>query len=585
MQNFNTIPKQGSFGTVIDLINANFSLATVAINGVEYTTRRNKGFFLNAEALEEAFPEPTIGDWALVKGSGNTTFPCPIYVCTTAGTWSDSGETYEGGEIPLSDYLTLSVFNTWKSEIEAFLQSLETYRGLKGFLSLQSPSSINVTDNDGNIVATIDANGVSSISFNVKDSSGAAKGTFNTDMAIALTNIRECIRFREKSLRIADSNGNYAVEIDARGVFDAKAVGNNLRNIIANISGGASTPDYITEEYIDTLHKVQALQDNDTFSFGFITDLHYCNEDAPIDESTKATLRNGVQNAMKSLSRFSKEYPLATVVANGDYVQLPSQHTKQMGIDCIMDINKWMADVHCPNFALCGNHEYSFSGNPLDSSNLGLTRNEIYNYLSRKYVTSEVKKAAERVYYQIDDADGVVFVYITTTGACATLGVSISSSGIEQDLKDGYDAIFAANTNNYPYILFSHYSINLPQSGLLAQVNHNVGLTIDYFNASGNVMLFVGGHIHSDWALVHTNGGKSTLVVSCLQAGAWTNEESQDGVTYSHTAASATESAFTVLTVNRTTGKVHCTRFGLGRDRAINYNSTSGTIGAITYSD
>lgn len=585
MQEFNTIPRQGSFGTIIDLINANFSLATVAINGVDYSTRRNKGFFLSAEALGTAIPSPKVGDWALVKGSGETTFPCPIYICSTDGVWTNSGETYDGEDIPLSDYLTLAAFNTWKAEMEAILDQLDTYRNLKGFLSLQSPNSIYITDGNGNVVASIDDSGISSISFNVKDTNGATWGAFNGDLAVSMTNIRDCFRFRERSLRIADSNGNYALELDARGVFDVKAIGNNLRNIIANISNGDSTPDYITTEYLDTLHKVQALQGSDTFSFAFITDLHFCNEDAPNDESVKATLRNGVQNAMKSIAKLSKEYPLATVVANGDYMQLPTQHTKQMGIDCLMDVNKWMSDVHCPNFALCGNHEYSFSGNALDSSNLGLTRNEIYNYLSRRYVTSEVKKAAERVYYQIDDADGVVFVYITTTGACATLGTNISTSGIETDLKDGYDAVMAANTSNYPYILFSHYSINLPNGGLLAQVNNNVGLTINYFNATGDVLLYIGGHIHSDWALVHTYDNKSTLVVSCLQAGAWTNEESQDGITYSHTSNSATESAFTVFTVNRTTGKLHCTRFGLGRDRAINYNSTSGTIGAITYSD
>lgn len=459
------------------------------------------------------------------------------------------------------------------------------WQSIAGSVKIREANALHVTDDEGNVAASVDENGVSSTAFNVKDNSGGLVGSYDSEMAVAMRNVRECVRMREKGLRITDGEGNYCVTVDARGVFDVKAIGSNLRSIITDITGGGSMPDYIKDEYSDTLLKVQSLQGSDTFSFGFITDLHFCNEDTTFDASTKTTLRRGIENAMAALARFSKEYPLATVAANGDYMQLPSTHTKQMGIDCLMDVNRWMSAVLCPNFALCGNHEYSYSGNPLDSSNLGLTRSEIYNYLSRRYVTSEVRKAAERVYYQIDDADGVVFVYITTTGACATLGVSIGDTGIEDDLKDGYDAIFAVNTNDYPYILISHYSNNLPSSGTAAQVNHNVGHTIDYFNASGTVLFYIGGHVHSDWALVHTSGGKSTLVVSCLQAGAWTNEQSQDGVTYSHVPGTATESAFSIFTVNRLTGKLHCTRFGLGRDRAINYNSTSGTVGAVTYSD
>lgn len=452
-------------------------------------------------------------------------------------------------------------------------------------VKIRESNAVHVADANGNVVATAGEDGVSAASFNVKDSGGNVVGKYDSDMATAMGGVRECVRMRDKGMFVTDGDGNIAAQIDARGAFDVKAIGSNLRGIIADMSGGGSMPEYIKTEYSETLEKVQALQGSDTFSFAFITDLHFCNEDATYDAATKATLRDGVQHSMAALAKLSKEYPLATVVANGDYTQLPSTHTKQMGIDCIMDINRWMADVHCPNFALCGNHEYSYSGNPLDSSNFGLSRSEIYNYLSRRYVTGEVRKAAERVYYQIDDADGVVFVFITTTGACATLGVSISTSGIEDDLKAGYDTVMAANAGGYPYILFSHYSNNLPSGSTAARVNPNIGYTIDYFNAAGTVLFYVGGHVHSDWALVHSSGGKSTLVVSCLQAGAWTNEQSQDGVTYSHVAGTATESAFSVFTVNRLAGQVHCTRFGLGRDRTINYNATSGTVGAVTYSD
>lgn len=62
--------------------------------------KTSAGLFSTAEALAEKYPTPEVGDYAFV-GEG---FPAAIYVCTTAGEWSDSGETYEGDSIDLQDY-------------------------------------------------------------------------------------------------------------------------------------------------------------------------------------------------------------------------------------------------------------------------------------------------------------------------------------------------------------------------------------------------------------------------------------------------------------------------------------------------
>lgn len=455
-----------------------------------------------------------------------------------------------------------------------------------------SSSRFIVCDGSGNVIATIDASGVNSNAFVVKDNSGNVIGAFDGSMIAAIANQRKNFLTREQGLRICDANGNVAAEIDENGVFDVKAIGSNLSSLIAMTGDDTDAfPSYLEEEYEKTLHDVQALQDGEnTFSFGFMTDLHFCNENTTYDAATKRNLRSGVKNAMAALRKFSKDYPLATVVMNGDYQQHPSPNTKQMGIDTLMDVNRWMAGMDAPKFALCGNHEHSYSGGNVDSSaNFGLNRNEIYSYLSKKYVHGEVKKAGERVYYQIDDADGVVFVYITTTGACATLGTTITSaSNIESDLKTAYDAVKTANTGNLPYILISHFCIDVNESDVSqTAVNGNVKVTIDYFKANnGSVIAFIGGHCHSDWVKVYEKTSTNkTVVISCLQSGLWTNIPSQDGTTYAHTVGTATESAFSVFTVNKRTGKIYCTRFGLGRDRAINYNSTSGTVGAVTYSD
>lgn len=60
------------------------------------------GLFPTLADLQAAYPSPVVGQYAFV-GSG---FPADIYVCTTAGTWTDSGEDYDGDNVDLTDYAT-----------------------------------------------------------------------------------------------------------------------------------------------------------------------------------------------------------------------------------------------------------------------------------------------------------------------------------------------------------------------------------------------------------------------------------------------------------------------------------------------
>lgn len=124
MQQYNNIPKTGTFGGAVDKINENFLLTYVAIGNVEYETRKNKGLFETATALNTAIPNPKQGDWALVSNSG---FPAELYVCNTDGTWTDSGETYSGDNVDFNDYITKAEYNTYKAQIDAELAVLDDY--------------------------------------------------------------------------------------------------------------------------------------------------------------------------------------------------------------------------------------------------------------------------------------------------------------------------------------------------------------------------------------------------------------------------------------------------------------------------
>lgn len=115
------IPSSGKFRTITEKLNNNFYILRVAIGDIEYSTRKNKGMFATTTALNTAIPSPTIGDWALV---GND-FPADLYVCTTDGTWTDSGEDYDGDNLELNDYLTKSDFDIYKDETDGRFIKME----------------------------------------------------------------------------------------------------------------------------------------------------------------------------------------------------------------------------------------------------------------------------------------------------------------------------------------------------------------------------------------------------------------------------------------------------------------------------
>lgn len=73
----------------------------------------SSGLFPTVEALQAAYPSPVVGQYAFV-GAG---FPADIYVCTTAGTWTDSGEDYDGDNVDLTDYATKAEVNQLEANV------------------------------------------------------------------------------------------------------------------------------------------------------------------------------------------------------------------------------------------------------------------------------------------------------------------------------------------------------------------------------------------------------------------------------------------------------------------------------------
>lgn len=133
MEDYNQIPKTGTIGGMVDNITANFQLTKEMLERLEVTKDHAVGLFSTLASLQAAYPTPEVGDWALV---GDTT-PFAIYKCTTAGTWSDTGGTYDGGTIDLADYAKKAEFDS----IEGIVSNNFPYTIIEPTLNSQHTTS------------------------------------------------------------------------------------------------------------------------------------------------------------------------------------------------------------------------------------------------------------------------------------------------------------------------------------------------------------------------------------------------------------------------------------------------------------
>jgi alpha-L-fucosidase len=239
MQQFNIVPKNGTFGSAVDKINANFTLAWVAIGNVEYSTSRNKGLFASVNALTSTIPNPQKGDWAMV-GSG---FPAEIYVCNTNGTWTDSGQTYEGDNVNLNDYMTAE----------------ETQRAIEEKVTTDDSHNcdFSIEDESGYAIARFENGHIKTKNFDsskeapLYDETGTNTNGAMTQRATtsALTKKANTEYCEEDGAFFTDEKGRVFMKYDSNG-FDVSSLSPHFLNLIGS---GKSPIVAIDEDFISLI--------------------------------------------------------------------------------------------------------------------------------------------------------------------------------------------------------------------------------------------------------------------------------------------------------------------------------------------
>lgn len=350
-----------------------------------------------------------------------------------------------------------------------------------------------------------------------------------------------------KSVKI-NSNNHLIVVYDDDTMEDAGEI----------MGDGEVMPSYYEEEFANVKAEIESHYTIDSFNIAMEADLHFSAKGSGYNESK---LRVPLMKTWIALKRMTKEVPTRLLGFFGDYMQMDVGFTKEQGISNIAELNEYFNDAGCQVMAIAGNHEVHYRGNAEDD---GLSAEEVYSYLMKKYLGNNIKKVSIHTFYWLDDVNEVCHVFLSTFSEMETKTVVLAD----------FASVVTVNTNDYPYIIYNHFGWSNTDQTTHSKVKD----CIDYIKSTlnGTIITWVAGHVHKDTWSVYNN----TLVLTINNSGFYASSSE-----YPKVIGTADESAFTYMTVVPSTGKLFITRFGAGVNAEYNYNTTSGAIGKVEHGD
>lgn len=338
------------------------------------------------------------------------------------------------------------------------------------------------------------------------------------------------------------------------------------------------------------------------FNFAFLSDIHY-----------SANYKNGIKHTEQALNVISERAHIDLVAFGGDYIPNWTRMAKTNAVAAITDTKINYSDIKTPCLWLKGNHDNNgYTGERLSKA-------EIYNRIMCK--NRDVHGFIENLndpyggYGYVDFDNSKIRVIVVNTsdndnmsakpnesGAIAPVinahnvsagqiqwladhaldfsdktsakewGVIVishvpifaaSSIGYWTSYTDGDNKSWTLNRQNVADLIKSY----VDKSSFTVTLNGETA-TKDFSNLTetAEVICFVNGHGHSE--RVGTYNGFKFIWCPATAAVA---SKSDDGNTYTKTADTVNDTAFTMFTVDRANHKIHAWNYGAGYDREIGY--------------
>ena len=343
-------------------------------------------------------------------------------------------------------------------------------------------------------------------------------------------------------------------------------------------------PDFIRETVEKGIAKIKKAENENTFTFAFMTDIHYL--ELPHHDVLLA--RNA--NAYRQIE---KETGCTKLILGGDYIIDSPREKKAKGY---ANLKKAFADFDY--FPCNGNHD---NGNLWDSFMERekpfdkFTRKEVYDAfysdLSARGAKFNEKKEHGLYYYVDDDKTKVRYIFLDICnppdyydeilGWDTTFGQDQIDWLINVALDTEYDIIIDTHSvlrpigmtdeqkaKSYSFrleilnFIVDAYKNGEKLSGTFYEDDFKVTVDADFGKKPhGEIIAVMIGHFHTDYLMASESGIPYIATANLLLAECHVERE----------LGNEKELLFDVVTVDRKTRTITVTRIGAGKDRVINY--------------
>lgn len=354
---------------------------------------------------------------------------------------------------------------------------------------------------------------------------------------------------RDYVILFYNSNGN------VRGLFDKYVIDNRVTALQNQIASGISYPSYYDTHIASKSNTINTLLSGITSgdAFVFCTDIHYPDNQMHSPQLINAICRNT---------------SITKVILGGDYI-----NREDLKATALTKINQTAgmyeyADVD--TFRVVGNHEFNnpaasaqYEANELSASEL---RFAMFNTFANKATFDP-----NTLSYYFDNESQKIRYFVGAVNRSSALN-SNSIKWIADQMEEtptGYGVVvifhtIIQKTDNTVSPTGSAASLVSLLDAAKAKTSVTIdGNTYSYSGKTFDVICAICGDKHMD--INYTTSGGVNIIAT-------TTDSSQELGDLTRTTGTTTETAFDVVTINRTTKKINFTRIGAGSDREFTYS-------------
>ena len=363
-----------------------------------------------------------------------------------------------------------------------------------------------------------------------------------------------------------------------------------LDNRLSTLETAASNgiPEYWKTELATKIARIKEKQlEANTFSVAFITDIHY---------------PTNYMQSPKLLAEVIKRCDIPYFYNGGDEVNQASTRAESLARHrAVMNAFKDVGIID--RMLMCiGNHDDNTQGSAGNiPENIALRPEMVYSEMVRHGETSYMIKSSANKLYSYADNEAQKVRFIALNGHDAVFKVDKNNNVVDSgymtasyrqeqidwlinvalDLPDdswsvvigshasGMTNDFWGNAKNKDIVIGILNAFNnkttFSKSNTHADPDYNVSVDVDFTNSGGEVICWIGGHMHEDRIGVVPG---TTIPAIDVESDSY---QEPSAVSVPKVKGTTTEQAFDIFTFNKDTRTCYITRIGAGADRQFNY--------------